>query len=141
MGRHIVAAVSEIPPGERKLVECEGRSIGVFNVKGKFYALRNRCAHQGGPLCQGRLTGFLQARVPGEYAYSRQGEMLRCPWHGWEFDIKTGQSWWNPVTIRARSYEIDVMPGKEITGPQQGPYEVETYPVAVEEDYVVLVLP
>ena len=59
MGRHVVAAVSEIPPGERKLVECEGRSIGVFNVKGKFYALRNRCAHQGGPLCQGRLTGFL----------------------------------------------------------------------------------
>ncbi len=141
MGRHVVAAVSEIPPGERKLVEYEGRSIGVFNVKGKFYALRNRCAHQGGPLCQGRLTGFLQARVPGEYAYSRQGEMLRCPWHGWEFDIKTGQSWWNSATMRTRSYEIDVVPGKEITGPKQGPYEVETYPVAVEEDYVVLVLP
>ena len=86
--RHVVGTVAEIPPGGRKLVEIEGRSIGVFNLKGEFYALRNRCAHQGGPLCKGRLTGFLQSRGPGDYTYTRQGEILRCPWHGWEFDVK-----------------------------------------------------
>ena len=77
MGKHIVATVNEIPRGERKLVEIEGRSIGVFNLKDNYYAVRNRCAHQGGPLCTGRLTGFLRARVPGDYTYTRQGEIMR----------------------------------------------------------------
>ena len=138
MAKHVVGTVEEIPPGERKLVEIEGRSIGVFNVRGEFFAIRNRCAHQGGPLCQGRLTGLVQARVPGEYTYTRQGEILRCPWHGWEFDVKTGQSWWDPARTRARSYDVDVVTADEVAGPRKGPYVVETYPVSVEEHYVVV---
>ena len=54
---HVVGRVAEIPPGERKIVELEGRSIGVFNVWGTFYALRNACPHQAGPLCLGTITG------------------------------------------------------------------------------------
>ena len=52
MARHVVATVEEIPPGQRKIVEVAGRSIGIFNVSGEFFALRNRCPHQGGPLCR-----------------------------------------------------------------------------------------
>ena len=92
MPKHIVAAVDEVPPGERKIVEIAGRSIGVFNLGGEFFALRNRCPHQGGPLCLGKQSGFIQSAGPGEYEYSRKGEILQCPWHGWEFDIRTGQS-------------------------------------------------
>ena len=47
MAKHIIGTVDEIPPGERKLVTIEGREIGVFNIRGEFYALRNRCPHQG----------------------------------------------------------------------------------------------
>ena len=82
MSRHVVVTVQEIPPGSRKIVEVGGREIGVFNIDGAFYAVRNRCPHQGGPVCEGYLTGFLKASVPGEYSYSRRGEILRCPWHG-----------------------------------------------------------
>ena len=103
MAKHIIGTVDEIPPGERKLVILEGREIGVFNVHGEFYALRNRCPHQGGALCKGRVSGFVTARVPGEYEYTRKGEILRCPWHGWEYDIKTGQSWVDPSSVRVRS--------------------------------------
>ena len=53
MSKHVVATVDEIPPGERKIVEIGGRSLGIFNIKGEFYALRNICPHQGGPLCEG----------------------------------------------------------------------------------------
>ncbi len=146
MARHVVGTVAEIPPGGRKLVQIEGRSIGVFNLEGEFFALRNRCAHQGGPLCQGRLTGFLQSRAPGDYTLTRQGEILRCPWHGWEFDVRTGQSWWDPGRTRARRYEVEVVTGQEVAGeemagPRKGPYVVETYPVSVEEKYVVVELP
>ena len=51
MGRHIIGHVSELPPGERRVVDAEGRSIGIFNVSGQYYALRNQCPHQGAPLC------------------------------------------------------------------------------------------
>ena len=79
MAEHVVATLGEIPPGGRKIAEVEGRSIGVFNLNGRFFALLNRCPHQGGPLCLGQQSGLLQARVPGEYRYTRIGEIVRCP--------------------------------------------------------------
>lgn len=145
--RHRVARVGEIPPGGRKVVEVAGRSIGVFNLGGEFFALRNQCPHAGGPLCEGILSGFVRSEVPGEYEYVRRGEILRCPWHQWEFDVKTGQSWFDPVKTRVRTYEVTVEPGDgEPTGDgelveaglEKGPFTAETYAVSVEEQYVVI---
>jgi len=135
MARHVVAPVSEIPPGSRKLVTVRGRPIAIFNIGGEYFGLLNRCPHQGGNLFAGRLTGLLEAPVPGKYVYTRQGEILRCPWHGWEFDIRTGQSYCDPERIRARAYAVEVEPGKTVV---EGPYVAETIPVLVEEDYVVV---
>src|SRR5262245_39775127 len=61
MAKYVVATTAEIPPGGRKIVEVAGRSIGIFNAGGEFFALRNRCPHQGGPLCEGGLSGLLEA--------------------------------------------------------------------------------
>ena len=146
MARTVVATVEEIPPGGRKIVEVAGRSIGVFNVDGEYFALRNRCPHQGGPLCSGKLAGLVQSTVPGDYSYSRPGEMLRCPWHGWEYDIRTGQSWWDPGRTRVRSYDVTIEAGGQLDqdatapapGLEKGPYVAETYPVSVERQYVVV---
>src|SRR6478672_13729099 len=110
MAKHTVGIVGEIPPGQRKIVDLEGRSIGVFNVKGTFYALRNTCPHQSGPLCRGRLIGLLRASDPRHLELSREGEILRCPWHGWEFDITNGRSVFNPHRVRAKSYAVAVEP-------------------------------
>src|SRR5690606_21954687 len=87
MTKYVICPAAEVPPNQRKIVEVAGRSIGIFNINGEYYALRNSCPHQGGPLCTGRVSGFLFSHVPGEYTYTRRGEILRCPWHGWEFDI------------------------------------------------------
>ena len=143
MAKHVVATVDEIPPGERKIVEIGGRSIGVFNIKGEFYALRNICPHQGGPLCEGRLTGFVMADKPGgEYRYERRGEILRCPWHGWEYDVTTGQSWVDPASVRTRRYEVEVATADNIPPTYQpGPYTAETFEVSVDQEYVVVELP
>jgi hypothetical protein len=92
------------------------------------------------------LSGFLLADKPGEYHYSRRGEILRCPWHGWEFDVKTGQSWFDPVRTRVRSYQVSVAhtlpPDAElaIDGLEKGPYVAETYTVTVEQPYVLVEL-
>jgi nitrite reductase/ring-hydroxylating ferredoxin subunit len=136
VAKYIVATVGEIPSGQRKIVEVAGRSIGLFNINGEFFALRNRCPHQGGPLCQGRLSGRLVAAAPGQYNYGHPGEMLRCPWHGWEFDVPTGQSWFDPIQTRVRSYPVSVEPPP--AGLEKGPYTAETYPVVVEEEVVVV---
>ena len=136
--------MGEIAPGGRKIVEVAGRSIGVFNIGGEFFALRNQCPHAGGPLCEGVLSGLLRSDVPGEYDYVRRGEILRCPWHQWEFDVRTGQSWFDPVKTRVRRYETSIEPSsadeEEITaaGLEKGPYTAETYDVSLEEQYVVL---
>ncbi|MBI1294202.1 Rieske 2Fe-2S domain-containing protein [bacterium] len=144
MAKHIVATVDEIPLGGRKIVEIAGRSIGVFHVDNGYYAIRNTCPHQGGPLCEGLLTGFLMADVPGEYTYTRRGEIVRCPWHGWEFDVKTGQSWWDPARTRVRSYEVavgEVDPADVENGRIKGPYVAEHYAVSIEQPYVLVDVP
>jgi len=86
--KHVVAALGEIPPGGRKLVTADGRAIVVLNLDGEFFALGNRCPHRGGSLCDGNLTGLVLSDEPGHYNYIRRGEIIRCPWHSWEFDIR-----------------------------------------------------
>ena len=107
MAKHVVATVDEIPPGERKIVELEGRSLGIFNINGEFYAVRNICPHQGAPLCEGRLTGLLQSDVPGEYRYTRKGEILRCVWHGWEFRYQN-----RAVVVEPSTEACEEVPGR-----------------------------
>ncbi len=137
MGNHVIGTTAEIGPGQRKIVEVEGLSIGVFNVNGTYYALRNRCPHQGAPLCLGSLKGTALPSQPGEYLWAREGEILRCPWHGWEFDVTTGRSVCNPHRVRVRAYEVTVEGASEVdTDPG-----VETFAVTTEADRVVLHLP
>lgn len=135
MTKHRVGTVAEIGPGQRKIVDVDGISIGVFNVDGTFYALRNRCPHQAAPLCQGSLKGTTLPSAPGEYLWARDGEILRCPWHGWEFDVTNGCSIFNPHRVRVRAYEVTVEAGG-VPGDEDP--KVETYAVTVEENYVVL---
>jgi len=145
MAKHAVATVDEIPPGGRKIVELEGRSIGIFNLTGEFYAIRNTCPHQGGSLCKGVLTGFVISDAPGRYQYLRRGEVIRCPWHGWEFEIKTGSSWVDPKRVRVKRYPVTVQevksdPDVGAINPQdlrqadltEGPHRAETYRVSVD---------
>ena len=103
MARHAVATVDEVPPGGRKRVEVNGRGIAIFNIGGEFFAIADRCAHEGASLCQGRLVGQAEATQPGLYHLSRHNELVRCPWHGWEFDIRTGRSMCDPQRLKVRS--------------------------------------
>ena len=69
-----VAKTSEIPAGQGKCVEVEGRRLAIFNVDGSYYAIDDVCQHQGGPLGEGELSG----------------KIVTCPWHGWEYDVTNG---------------------------------------------------
>ena len=135
MARHVVATLGEIPVGGRKVVTPAGREICVFNVNGEHHALINRCPHEGAALSYGHVLGCFESKRPGEYALTRPGEMLRCPWHGWEFDIKTGQSWCHPESVKARTYKVEVVAGAVLA---KGPFVAETVQVTIDGQYVVV---
>ncbi|MDF2718786.1 MAG: 2Fe-2S ferredoxin [Paenibacillus sp.] len=111
MAVHYVAEAAGIEEGKRIIVEVEGRSIGVYRVGGELYALHNRCPHEGAPLCKGPICGTTLPSGVYEYEYGRSGELVRCPWHGWEFEIKTGKSVFSDK-VRTRSYKVQVDDGK-----------------------------
>lgn len=77
-----VAEVSDLSPGEGKVVNANGREIALFNVDGAFYAIGNTCVHRGGPLGEGAV----------------EGDVVTCNWHGWKYDVKSGVSPVNPAT-------------------------------------------
>ncbi|MDF2958520.1 MAG: 2Fe-2S ferredoxin [Paenibacillus sp.] len=110
MAVYPVAAVEEIPAGTYKIVEVEGRSIGVYNVKGEYYAIHNYCPHQGAQLCKGPVCGTTLESQVYEFIYGKDQEIVRCPWHGWEFDLKSGKSLFSE-RVRVRSYKVEVTDG------------------------------
>lgn len=132
--RHVVAAVRDFPAGTRRIVEVNGHSIGVFNIQGRFFALRNRCPHQGAPLCLGLTKGLNLATRPFEIEYGREDEIIKCPWHGWEFEIASGRSIFNPHKIRVPTYDVTVEPAES----EEPDPSIETFPVTVEEGLVIL---
>jgi nitrite reductase/ring-hydroxylating ferredoxin subunit len=76
-----VAPVADVPPGQARQVTVEDRWVGLFNVDGEFHAIDNLCLHRGGPLCEGHVKGGI----------------VTCPWHGWQFDVRTGVLVQDPV--------------------------------------------
>ena len=140
----VVSRLADFPPGDRKIVEAGARSIGVFRVEDDFFAIRNRCPHQGGPLCMGRLSPWAVATAPGRVRMEGPPRLVACPWHGWEYDLETGQSFMGPGETRVKAYDVAIERGAQIppeareAGREPGPYVAETFSVYVEEDYVVV---
>ena len=108
--RFFVCPASALPPGTRLVRELDGKSVGVFNVEGRFFALHNRCPHKGGALCLGPVTGTTLPSNHLRYTYGREGHILRCAWHGWEFEIETGRSLVDP-RVRAKTFPVVVEDG------------------------------
>lgn len=148
--RYIVARAEDIPEGERLIVEVGGREIGIFNVGGTFHALLHRCPHASGPLCSGPLQNHVYADKPGEVRMDPDKVFLACPFHGWLFDLESGQSWWDPGTTRARCFPVEVTHGDVVAEQMEqqkregervrGPYVAEVFGVDVEDDYVVVTM-
>ena len=84
--------------------------VMVFNVGGSFYALRNRCPHSGGPLGRGVIRPHVISNGVGHFEFEREAEILKCPFHNWEFDIATGCALYDP-SMRAKTYPVTVEDG------------------------------
>ena len=92
-------------------MSVRGIRVGVLSVDGQFFALRNKCPHKGAPLCEGTVGGTFLPSRPNEYVYGMDNKVIRCPWHGWEFDLTTGKSLFEPDDVRVKVYRVSVENG------------------------------
>jgi 3-phenylpropionate/trans-cinnamate dioxygenase ferredoxin subunit len=142
----VIGRVDEMPPGTKRHIEVVGRGIAVFNVAGRFFALRDTCPHRGGPLSAGTIVGSITSTMPGYYEYDPVRKFIKCPWHGWEYDLETGQSSFDPANRRVRAYPVAIKAGAALLAEpappagdrQPGPYVVEKVDIRVAGDYVVV---
>lgn len=145
--RFIVGRPSSIPEGGHVLVTAGGHEIGVYRFGGRFYGLLNRCPHLAGPLCKGQVVTEVFSPMPGDVRGNPDRAFVTCPWHNWEFDIKTGQSYWNPK-LRVRPFPVGVEGAEALTAAVErgdtervpGPYTAETVPIEIEDEYLVVSL-
>ena len=118
MATHVVPEAKDLKPGEKVIVKVDGREVGIFNVAGRLHAVRNVCADQSGPLCRGDIFDRIEAEVTEdrqirEYVKDQKA-VIACPWHGWEYDLRTGECLWNP-RYRVRVYAVDVKDDGTVT--------------------------
>jgi nitrite reductase (NADH) small subunit len=130
MKRHPVAQVCDIPPGGRRIVSVGRTEIGLFNVGGEIRAYRNACPHAGAPVCLGRVSGTPLPSKVYEYIYGSEGCILRCPWHGWEFDLRTGEHIVDPQTRL-----------KEVPVESDRPESLDTFPLEQSGGTLYVLLP
>jgi len=103
-----IGLVVDFPPNSISIVELEWRSIGIVHSPSGLYAIRNECPHQGAPICRGVLTGTMLPSSPGEIAYGFNNEIVRCPWHGWEFFVRTGEAVFGITSRKLVTYTVEI---------------------------------
>ncbi len=116
MAEWFVAKASEFADGDRRIVNAGRREIGVFHNSGAYYAYSNTCLHQGGPACEGMMINNVVDVFAADRTYQGQtyGDEMHfvCPWHGYEYDIKTGECV-GDRKLKLRKFEV-VKRGEDI---------------------------
>jgi nitrite reductase (NADH) small subunit len=111
MALHDAGAVGEFADAQLRVVQLGGHEIGIVRRGEHVSAIRNACPHQSGPICAGTLRANLAGDGAGVLTVRAGSLVLACPWHGWEFDVDTGGSTWNP-SYRVKTYEASVQDGR-----------------------------
>jgi len=109
--QHPVGSVEELRRERCRVVQIDGRRIGVISVDDAFFAVRDRCPHRPADICRGTVGGTFVASTPQDLVYGRDQRVLRCPWHGWEFDLESGRSLLEPERFGLKVYEVTVQDG------------------------------
>jgi nitrite reductase (NADH) small subunit len=117
---HFLCSRSELHPGTPREYEVLGRSVVVVDIGDGVACLRNLCPHMGAPLAAGVVLGTCLPHGFRSYLPEREGEVLRCPWHAWEFDLRTGRCL-HDVKSGAKRFDTQIRNGEVWVTFQRGP--------------------
>jgi nitrite reductase/ring-hydroxylating ferredoxin subunit len=110
--RHHVGAVEDFAEATFKVFDLGGRPVGVVKTEQGFFAVRNRCPHQGADICAGTVGGTMVSSQPHEYEYRGDTLVVACPWHRWEFELESGVSFGRVTNKRLVTYGVEVEDGE-----------------------------
>jgi nitrite reductase/ring-hydroxylating ferredoxin subunit len=105
-------ALEDFPENEFRVLEIDGREIGIVRTGGGVFAVRNRCPHQGAAICAGFVTGTMRASAPQQFDYADDASVVVCPWHRWEFELATGRAVGGISSKRLVTYPVEVVDGQ-----------------------------
>ena len=113
MVEEIFVDKSEVPLGGSKIIRVKNFEVGIFNVRGTYSAIVNWCPQEGGPICSGYVTGTVTTEAENGWIprWVRDGEIVCCPWHGYEFDIRTGKCL-TRKGLQARTFVVEMVDDK-----------------------------
>jgi nitrite reductase (NADH) small subunit len=110
-----VGSAEDFVEGRFKVLTIGSREIGIMRLRdGTFRAVLNRCPHKGAPICKGQIGGTWPPSRPGELDFAHEGEVLVCPWHGFEYDLVNGEELYKDRPTRLRMYETSVEDGQVV---------------------------
>ena len=107
---HPVIKVSDLLPGQSRIVKAGRFEVGVYNLAGTIRAVLNICPHEGVAVCKGKVSGTFLPSEQGEYCHGKAGHVLACPWHGWEFDLMSGKALHDP-NCSLKIFETQIVDG------------------------------
>jgi nitrite reductase (NADH) small subunit len=108
-----VGRADEYEPGKFQIFTLDGRSVGVVRRDDEFFAVLNICPHELAPVCEGTFSGTMLPSAPGAAAYGLENRILRCPWHGYEFDLGNGgRAVFTTFRGRVRLLDVEVEGGE-----------------------------
>jgi nitrite reductase (NADH) small subunit len=108
---HRVGTVRELQSAGCRVIDVDGQPVSVISTGDGFFAVHDRCPHMGASMSQGTLGGTFVAAAPHEYVFGNDEGVIRCPWHGWEFDLESGRSLLEPDRVGLKTYEVTVVDG------------------------------
>lgn len=103
-----VGAPDEFELNRIRMLTAAGAEIGVVRTEAGFFAMRNSCPHQKAPICEGTVGGTALPSAPDDRSYGLRGQVIRCPWHGWEFLMATGECLFGTSRKRLVTYQVEV---------------------------------
>lgn len=109
-----IGPVDDVRRDGCRVVEVDGRRVGVISVGDEFFAIADKCPHMGASICAGSLSGTFVPAGPHELVYGMEDRVIRCPWHGWEFDLESGRSLLEPKRVGLRTYRVTQRDGQVV---------------------------
>ena len=111
MSLHLVAQLEDLQDSKPIVFTVAGRSLGLIRSKDEVFAVRNVCPHKRAPICRGQVRGTMLPSDPNTFVFGLEGQVLQCPWHGWEFDLKTGRTICDAEDKKLTFYSVVVKDG------------------------------
>jgi len=107
-----VGRVEDFEVGAFQMIELSGRQVGVVRTAdGSFHAILDYCPHRGAQVCRGTVGGTMLPSQPGSLEYGMKGQIIRCPWHGFEFDLASGRRLFAHSRMRLKTFPVTVRDG------------------------------